>query len=268
MYEEKILKILETHKEGLLSRDLRELLNVGSKRRTSYQRALKKLDGKIAKKEIKIIPKEKIKDEKNDIRKYNRKVIYLPKYKEIVDAYWEKQPKEMYNIGCGFLLIRKEFLVESNGAIHHINGFVEYNKFKIMGFLDGLLDIDKTYDYLFFWVENGNCKTIKDIVASIYIPFLFFKPLNNGKCYKCRYNVDNNSIRVICENLMSWEKPLSKDRAYAFIPLERKELDDEYDKEEEIPEITVKYNDTKLKNIKGGELNTNTSKGIPIFFTE
>ena len=198
-----------------------------------------------------------------------KKIHYLPEFEEMVQSKWnaEIDPRiklDIKNIETGFLLIGEDFLKKGNGSIQQLKGFVYDKKLGIRGLLNGFSDVKSDYDYLFFWVENGNNHTLDEIVASIYVPPLFLIPPEDGYYYKCRYTIDNCSIRIICDKLLSWEKPIQKDRAYALIPLKKKKVSDKYDKEEYTPIVKVSYKDTPIKKIKGGEVTSEHSKDSSI----
>jgi hypothetical protein len=257
----KILSVLEESKNGILNPKLLKMLKIG--RNTGNESIYYKVIDELVNEGLVYREKKAVK---------GKTLLYLPKYKEDSLKKWnilKNQIKiDKKNIDCGFLLVRKEVFQNKEGLIKPIKGFVEATNHGAKGLMNKFSDIDKDYDYLYFWVENGNDHTIEDITANIYIPPLFYEPLDNGDCHKCNYNIDGYSIRIPCEKLLSWEHPLSKDIAYALIPLKQKHVDDEYDKIEKIPIVKLKYKDYKIEKLKGGEVTSLPSNRSPIDSTK
>ena len=251
----KVLSVLEEYKTGILNPDLMHKLGIkiGKGTESTYYDVIEKLvdEGRI------IREKKRVK---------GKTLLYLPQYQDEALEYWGILDKQTHqpqyildNIECGFLLIRQDFMEKESGSISQLEGYVYDKSLGVRGMSEKFSGIEGKYDYLFFWVLNRNKIVVKDIDASIMIPPLFFKPLESGVTHQCKYSINDHIIRIRCDDLFGKVEPMPEDISYAMIPLERKELDDEYDKIEQIPIVKVKYNNTPLKKIIGGEVTSKPS---------
>ncbi|MHA2308071.1 MAG: hypothetical protein ACXABJ_02235, partial [Candidatus Heimdallarchaeaceae archaeon] len=232
----KVLSVLNESKTGILNPDLIKRLNIekNTGEEYNYYKVIEKL-----------VDEGRVLREKKAVK--GKTLLYLPQYQDESLEHWGLLDKQIQqpqyvldNIECGFLLINQEFMEKKSGSISQLEGYDDAKSLGKRGISEKFSGIEGKYDYLFFWVLNRNKIGVKDIDASIMIPPLFFKTLDSGKTHQCSYTVNNHIIRIRCDDLLGKAEPMPEDISYAMIPLERKELNDEYDKIEQIPIVKVK----------------------------
>jgi len=263
----RILKELGENKTtGILNQELMKILKIRENTAQSgtYYDVLKELE----KDELIARAVKKVK---------GKTCIYLPEFKSTVFKYRKIDDKttrvEIMNIECGFFIIEQGVFTQRKGALLQFKkGYVFDKLLTHSGLLDRFVGTEDNSDFLYFWVENGNNNAIEDVVVRILVPPLFFKPMKPKEedCYNCRYNLHYYNINIICDELMGREKGMPNDRAYILIPLKRQNehLLTEFDKEEQIPTVKVRYKDVPIRHIKGAEVTADTTKGKIILLEE